>query len=62
MDECHDANDDAKEAGQEGEDHEGAGGIEVGCGQDHRSTEVTSEVSRVNDRRRRTGLKPGRAC
>lgn len=27
MDECHDADDDANEAGQKREDHEGSGGI-----------------------------------
>lgn len=31
MDEGHDADDDADETSQEGEDHEGTGGVPVGC-------------------------------
>lgn len=31
MDEGHDADDDADETSQEGEDHEGPGGVPVGC-------------------------------
>lgn len=41
MDERHDADDDANEAGQKREDHEGSGGIQVGCGQGQMSTGVT---------------------
>lgn len=36
VDECHDADDDANETGQQGEDHEGPGGVPVGCGGDSR--------------------------
>lgn len=32
MDEGHDADHDADETSQQGEDHEGPGGIPVGCG------------------------------
>lgn len=38
MDEGHDADDDANEAGQQREDHEGSRGVQVGCGQGHMST------------------------
>lgn len=32
VDKCHDADDDANETSQQGENHEGPGGIPVGCG------------------------------
>lgn len=32
VDKCHDADDDANETSQQGENHKGPGGIPVGCG------------------------------
>lgn len=48
MDEGHNANDDTDEAGQQRQDHEGAGGVEVSCGQGQRS--VTGGVSTSRQR------------
>lgn len=43
VDECHDADDDANETGQQGEDHEGPGGVPVGCGGDSRGAWVLTD-------------------
>ena len=63
MYEGHDADDDAQEAGQEGQDHEGAGGVQVCCGgKGQRSDDVSRGQGSVSTSEVQRSLDTGRTC